>query len=133
MESLIRENVETLVHIMTLNKNGMLDEMKLNFQKFSSDKRSKADIMWIHKPNEKSKSGVAIIKYWPGGISPMHLHSSYELIYMLEGEMVTNQGIVKKGDMVILPSGSRHSSKTDTGCIALIIWDKPVIRMKEIK
>jgi quercetin dioxygenase-like cupin family protein len=51
---------------------------------------------------------------------------------MFEGEMITDQGVVKQGDLVILPPGSKHSSKCKTGCLALIIWDKPVRGITEV-
>ncbi len=131
MNNIENEKIEEIFRFVALNREGVLEKTKLKFETFSDTERLKSDIMWIHHPDEVSESGAAIIKYYPGGVSPLHLHPSYELIYIFEGEMITDQGVVKKGDLVILPPGSKHSSKSDIGCLALIIWDKPVCSIKE--
>lgn len=131
MDKIESKKIEEIFRFITLNREGELEETKPKFEMFSDTERLKSDIMWIHCPDEISESGAAIIKYYPGGVSPLHLHPSYELIYIFEGEMLTDQGVVKKGDLIILPPGSKHSSKSDIGCLALIIWDKPVCSIKE--
>ena len=120
------------LQLLTLNeKENILEKADVVYDPFSATERSKADIHWLFKPDDTNSTGAALIKYYPGGNSPAHLHAGYELIYVLEGEMVTSQGKVRKGDLVLLPPNSVHQSSCEIGCTAFIIWEKPVIPIKE--
>ncbi len=112
---LLRENLE-----------GVLSSAPIAFEPHGGGARAQAEVHWLFKPEEAHGSAAALIRYLPGGRAPRHRHSSFELIYMLEGEMVTSQGVVKKNDLILLPPGSEHASHSDTGCLALIIWNQPV-------
>ena len=105
---------------------GVLSVAEINFEPLQAGSRSNADIFWLFRPEEARGSAAALIRYHPGGKAPLHLHTSFELIYMLEGEMITTQGKVKKNDLILLPPGSQHASRSETGCIALILWNQPV-------
>ena len=99
---------------------------QLNFVPIEMNGRTCAEVHWLFKPDQADGTAAAVIRYCPGGSTPFPLHTGYELIYMLEGEMKTSTGIVKKNDLILLDPGSIHASCSDKGCIALIIWQKAV-------
>lgn len=105
---------------------GMLERSEIRFEPLNSGARASAEVCWLFRPEQAHGSAAALIRYLPGGSAPPHRHTSFELIYMLEGEMITTQGSVKKNDLVLLPPGSVHASRSETGALALIIWNQPV-------
>lgn len=104
----------------------MLEKTEIRFEPLGSGARTSAEVCWLFRPDEAHGAAAALIRYLPGGNAPPHRHTSFELIYMLEGEMITTQGRVKKNDLILLPPGSEHASRSETGALALIVWNRPV-------
>jgi mannose-6-phosphate isomerase-like protein (cupin superfamily) len=75
-------------------------------------------------------TGLHILKMAPGAASLPHEHTSDEIFYVLEGELVDFDGTrYRSGDMVLLRAGTVHSSHTPGGCTLLLYVDtleKPV-------
>ena len=69
---------------------------------------------------------IAVLRYDPGARVPLHEHTGAETIIVLEGAQSDEKGTYVKGDMVINPTGSRHSVWTDDGCVVLLHWAEPV-------
>lgn len=90
----------------------------LEFEHF----RQGVDIFWIRK----SSPQLALLKYQVGASVPRHKHIGLETILVLEGDQVDDNGTAKTGDLVINPAGSEHAVKSETGCVVLIQWEKPV-------
>lgn len=67
-----------------------------------------------------------MLRYRPGARAPLHEHLGFEHIAMLEGSQADERGVYPEGTLAINPPGSRHSVWSDRGCIALLIWEKPV-------
>jgi mannose-6-phosphate isomerase-like protein (cupin superfamily) len=66
-------------------------------------------------------TGLYIFKMEPGAISTAHEHTSDEMFYVLDGELIENDGTVyRPGDMVLLKAGTQHSSHTHDGCTLLV-------------
>lgn len=105
---------------------GLLSAAEIRFEPLQAGSRSGAQICWLFRPEQAHGCGAALIRYQPGGQAAPHLHTGFELIYMLEGEMTTTQGTVKQNDLIVLPPGSQHASRSATGCLALIVWNRPV-------
>lgn len=99
---------------------------ELYFEPIVKNGRSSAEVHWLFKPEEANGSAAAIIRYHAGGSGKMHLHTGFELIYILKGEIETTSGRLKKNDLVLLRPGSVHASRCSDGCVALIIWQQPV-------
>lgn len=70
---------------------------------------------------------AALLKYAPGATVPAHSHLGYEHIIVLSGEQSDYQGVHKAGTLVINEPNSYHDIVSKTGCIVLIIWEKPVV------
>lgn len=69
---------------------------------------------------------VALLRYAPGASAPLHVHDGLETILVLEGAQSDQNGTYEKGDWVVNPVGSRHTVWSDSGCVILIQWDRPV-------
>lgn len=69
---------------------------------------------------------AAIVRYLPGAVVKRHRHPGFELIYVLEGELVNDSGRHPAGTLEICPPGSTHTLGSDTGCTFLVVWEQPV-------
>ena len=102
---------------------------KLSWEPF----RPGVEIHRLYSSGEKGSS-AALLKYEPGASVPNHLHTGYEHIIVLSGEQSDRQGTHTAGTLVINEPGSQHDIISKSGCIVLIVWEKPVsIQAKENK
>ena len=69
---------------------------------------------------------VALLRYAPGARVPMHRHTGLESVLVLEGEQSDERGTYPEGSFVLNPEGSSHSVWSETGCVVLIQWERPV-------
>jgi anti-sigma factor ChrR (cupin superfamily) len=69
---------------------------------------------------------VGLIRYEPGASVPCHLHVGDEHIYVLSGSQKDEKGIYTAGSYIFNPQGSKHSVRSETGCMVLVHWHKPV-------
>lgn len=66
-------------------------------------------------------AGFYLLKLEPGAPSPGHEHRADEYFYVLEGELIDNDGTrYREGDMVLLRAGTQHSSHSPGGCTLLV-------------
>lgn len=70
---------------------------------------------------------AAFLKYQAGASVPLHMHGGYEHIFILKGSQVDRSGEHAAGSVIINPPGSSHNVTAPSGCIVLIVWEKPVI------
>lgn len=65
--------------------------------------------------------GFYIYRMPPGTRSDPHEHGGTEEFLMLEGELIDHDGTVyRAGDLVWLAPGTKHSSRTETGCLIAV-------------
>lgn len=69
---------------------------------------------------------VAVLRYEPGASVPLHRHRGLETIMVLEGEQSDENGSYRAGDVVLNEAGTIHSVQSDKGCVVLILWERPV-------
>lgn len=69
---------------------------------------------------------AALLRYAPGARVPPHLHTGAEFILVLSGSQTDDHGHYPAGTVLASPPGSRHGIVSDSGCIVLAIWHKPV-------
>ena len=81
------------------------------------------DLKWLPiSKDHNSKYEVYIIKFKPNSSSNFHRHNGNEEFYVIEGELVDDDGMVfKEGDYVKFKSGTEHSSYSKMGCTLLVI------------
>jgi len=77
--------------------------------------------------DRKSWQGCYLFRMRPGAVTIEHDHPCLEEFVMLEGELIDSDGTVfKAGDFVSYEAGTRHNSRTETGClIAVFEWRRP--------
>ena len=65
--------------------------------------------------------GFHVYRMAPGSRSEPHEHTADEQFLVLEGELIEHDGTVyRPGDLVWLRAGSRHYSRTETGCLLAV-------------
>ena len=75
----------------------------------------------ISYSKENGGQGTYILKMEPGAKSLPHEHTGFEEFFMLDGELIDQDGtIFKKGDFISFEPGSKHSSHTINGCLVLV-------------
>ena len=74
-----------------------------------------------------TRRGIYVMRMEPGAATIPHTHECMEEFLILEGELIESDGtVLKKGDFASYRPGSRHSSRTETGCLLVgIDWDPP--------
>jgi quercetin dioxygenase-like cupin family protein len=70
---------------------------------------------------------AALLRYQPGASVPWHRHTGYEHVLILQGSQTDHTGVHQAGTLVVNPPGSRHTVVSAQGCLALLIWEKPVL------
>lgn len=87
--------------------------------------RDGVTLHWI-KPFESDQPGVALLKYEAGAVVPRHRHEGLETILVLQGTQSDEAGDYGPGTYIVNAAGTEHSVWSDTGCVVLIQWDRPV-------
>jgi anti-sigma factor ChrR (cupin superfamily) len=76
-------------------------------------------------------SGAALLRYQKGASVPTHEHTGFEHIFVLSGSQSDSNGTHVAGTLVINPPLTSHNVSSDSGCIVLAIWEKPVVMKAE--
>jgi anti-sigma factor ChrR (cupin superfamily) len=72
--------------------------------------------------DEKLEHEVFIIRFEADSSSNLHRHNGCEEFYVLDGELIDDDGeVFKKGDYIKFEKGSEHASYSKTGCTLLVI------------
>jgi anti-sigma factor ChrR (cupin superfamily) len=87
--------------------------------------RPGVDIYQLYKDGEDGAM-AALLRYQPGASVPLHDHRGFEHIFVLSGSQTDQNGEHQAGTLVINPPHSNHSVISQSGCIVLAIWEKPV-------
>ncbi|MFG2196696.1 cupin domain-containing protein [Streptomyces sp. NPDC048639] len=100
----------------------------LVFQPVNADGRSQAEMVPLYTVKETGEGGpaAAIMRYLPGCVAPAHRHPGYEMIYVLSGELETDDGTYGAGSLLVMPPDSVHAPRSPKGCLGLVIWERPV-------
>lgn len=98
------------------------------FEPLLRDGRVGAEIHSLYSTRETGEEGpaAAIVRYLPGAKAEPHLHSGYELIFLMEGELETANGVYSANSLLIMPPGSIHAPRSPKGAVGLVVWEKPV-------
>lgn len=98
------------------------------FEPLLRDGRVGAEIHSLYSTRETEADGpaAAIVRYLPGAKAEPHVHPGYELIFLLEGELETDDGVYPANSILLMPPGSVHAPRSPKGALGLVIWEKPV-------
>jgi len=98
---------------------------KTPFQQYDLEGPVQPEMSWLPISFRKETGvGSYLMRMQPGAETIAHDHSGYEEFVVLEGELIDSDGAVfKTGDFVSFAPGTRHSSRTETGCVlAVFEW-----------
>ena len=87
--------------------------------------REGIDIYRLYGDGE-SGPAAALLRFHPGARVPMHEHQGYEHILVLAGSQVDDNTRADAGTLIINPPQTAHSVLSETGCIVLAIYERPV-------
>jgi mannose-6-phosphate isomerase-like protein (cupin superfamily) len=95
------------------------------FKPLEVDGLSYEGLSYLQLDHERPEgTGLHILKMAPGAASPPHRHTSDEIFYVLEGELVDFDGArYGAGDMVLLRAGTIHKSRSPAGCTLIFYMD----------
>lgn len=71
-------------------------------------------------------ASAAVLKYEPGASVPLHEHTGFEHVLILHGSQSDDEGHYPAGTFTVNPPGTAHRVWSDEGCVALLIWERPV-------
>lgn len=74
----------------------------------------------------KTGPSTALLRFRPGAKIAFHEHTGYEHIFVLSGSQVDENSDAETGSLIINPPGTSHSVVSETGCLVLAIYEKPV-------
>jgi mannose-6-phosphate isomerase-like protein (cupin superfamily) len=73
--------------------------------------------------------GSYLMRMRPGSATIAHVHDRREEFLVLEGEAIESDGtVLSAGDWIVYEPGSRHNTRTETGCVLLGLDWKPPAR-----
>jgi mannose-6-phosphate isomerase-like protein (cupin superfamily) len=74
-----------------------------------------------------TERGSYLMRMAPGAATIPHEHGCREEYLILEGEAIEDDGtVLRPGDWVVYEPGTRHGTRTVTGCLLLgLDWDPP--------
>ncbi len=103
-------------------------EHELVFEPLVTDGRTSVEIHRLYTTAETGEQGpaAAIVRYLPGGTAKPHLHPGYELIYVISGELETDDGVYGPNSLLMMRPGSVHAPRSPHGCVGLAVWERPV-------
>lgn len=87
-----------------------------------------AEMHTLYSTKETGPEGpaAAIMRYLPGATAPAHIHPGYEIIFILHGELETDDGIYGPNSLLVMPPDSVHAPRSPRGCVGLVVWEQPV-------
>jgi anti-sigma factor ChrR (cupin superfamily) len=71
-------------------------------------------------------ASAALLRYEPGARVPRHEHLGFEHILVLDGAQSDEGGHYPAGTFAINAPGTAHQVWSEEGCVALLIWERPV-------
>ena len=100
----------------------------LEFTPMTADGRVGVEVHRLYTTEETGPDGPAasLVYYHPGAAAAPHVHPGYEIIHVLDGELITEAGVHPAGTMLVMPPGSLHAPRTDKGALMFVVWEKPV-------
>ena len=113
---------------MSRNERTIINVYEAAFEPYDLEGPTQDDMRLLSVSYDRgTRRGIYAIRMEPGAATIPHTHESMEEFLILEGELIESDGtVLKKGDFTSYRPGSRHSSRTETGCLLIgVDWDPP--------
>ncbi len=100
----------------------------VSFEPLASAGRSEVEIHSLYSSSETGPDGPAagIVRYLPGATAAPHVHQGFELIFVLSGELETDDGVYPANSLLVMRPGTVHAPRSPRGCVGLAVWEQPV-------
>ena len=110
-----------MIELSDLRKVVNIDNLKWDLIEEESGEERK-NVWWYNLSFDAVKGeGTYLYKMEPGARSNPHEHLGPEEFFILEGNLIDNDGFeYKKGDLVSLGTGTRHFSISPQGCTIVV-------------
>jgi anti-sigma factor ChrR (cupin superfamily) len=97
------------------------------FQAYDMEGPVQPELAWLPVSYDPATGeGTYVMRMQPGAVTIEHEHAGMEEFLVLEGELVDDDGIVfGPGDFVSYRPGTRHSSRTESGCLLAVFEWRP--------
>lgn len=103
------------------------DIQNLQFQPYCVDGREGVSIFYLYDARQDAQGSVsALVRYAAGALTPRHQHAGWELVLVLDGELIDDRGSHAPGVLQVYPPGSTHELSSKSGCTFLVVWEQPV-------
>ncbi len=97
------------------------------FRPYQIDGREGVSIFYLYDARQNAQGpAAALVRYAAGALTPRHLHQGWELLQVIEGELIDDRGCHGPGIVQVYPPGSTHELSSNTGCTFLVVWEQPV-------
>lgn len=106
----------------------VLNTRRATYLSYDLEGPMQPEIKWFPVSFDRvTGQGCYVMQMRPGAVTIEHVHKGMEEFLILEGELIDDDGTVfRSGDFVSYRPGTRHSSRTETGCvIAVFEWRPP--------
>ena len=99
-----------------------------DYERYPSLPETADPIDWRNvRANPETGEGLSLISFPPGAGSALHEHTGWEEFVVLKGTLTDPDGATyETGDVVSLPPGSIHASRSETGCVTAVVIEKPL-------
>ncbi len=72
--------------------------------------------------DRQTGAGSYYFQMLPGAVTTPHTHPRHEEFFVIEGEAIESDGrVLKSGDFVSFQPGSYHNTRSETGCLLLVV------------
>lgn len=98
------------------------------FKDYQVEGRTGVSVFMLYDESNYTLPGpaAAIVLYQAGAVTPTHLHPGWELVLVLEGELIDDDGRYLAGELQLYPPNSFHALRSERGCSFLVVWEQPV-------
>ncbi|WP_338487369.1 cupin domain-containing protein [Pseudomonas trivialis] len=99
----------------------------LSFESYEVDGRDGVSIFYLYDARHNEQGPVAaLVRYAAGALTPRHKHLGWELVLVVDGELVDDRGDHGAGALQVYPPDSTHQLSSPSGCTFLVVWEQPV-------
>ena len=106
-----------------MNGRKIIDTKNENYSQYNRYGKSINGLHWLPlSGGVESSKEVFMINFDPGSCSKLHIHQGSEEFYVVEGELIDDDGKkFKQGDFVRFEPRTKHFSYSNKGCKLLVI------------
>ncbi|MFC5908056.1 cupin domain-containing protein [Streptacidiphilus monticola] len=110
-----------------------LTDGQITWHPYVQPGRDAVDVRWLYTGDETGPDGAEayIAHFRPGAHGDLHRHLGFELLFILDGELVNDNGQrYRAGTLVLERPGSIHRVASPEGCKMLVVREKRTLPLR---